>query len=261
MHDVLHQQLGVLIDKYGLDVLDASQTVATELHQACPDHCADVDRLVAALRHGVVHCLLVLAEAGKLKTADLSAQARRLATETEMHKAEAQEAVDTWAKFIGSMPIPSTSPWQREPSGLHTRFYGLGEVLIVGVAGLVASMLPWLMVLQEKHGGYFLLPVGIDQLASHTLLNLLGALGGFLGGALGWMLGSPLSLEFSTSRSASARRVSAACLAAAVGSFFGLWLGYQHFADVGAFFGPLLAAGLGAFVATIYTFDSRSVGV
>jgi hypothetical protein len=42
---------------------------------------------------------------------------------------------------------------------------------------------------------------------------------------------------------------------AALGSFFGLWLGYHHIADVGAFLGAFVGAGAGAFLACVYTWD------
>ena len=62
-----------------------------------------------------------------------------------------------------------------------------------------------------------------------------------MGGAFGWMLGTPLSLEFAvTAGKASAHRVIIAALAAGLGSFFGLWVGYHHVADIGAFLGTLL---------------------
>jgi hypothetical protein len=263
MNDVLRQQIIALIDKYGLDVLDMSQTVASELRLACPDRCPEIDGLVTALRHGVVHYLLVLAEAGKMQTADLPAQVQRLCAEACLDEGEAQQAVTTWADIIGTMPIPGAGgpAWRREPRGLHERFYGLGHVLIVGLAGLAGSMLPWFAVLEEKRGHNFFIPVEWDSLSTHSLLNLLGAAGGFLGGALGWMLGSPLSLEFKVSGGvASTHRVIAASLGAALGAFFGLWFGYHRFADIGAILGPFLGAGLGAFLETVYSFAYRRMG-
>ena len=117
------------------------------------------------------------------------------------------------------------------------------------------------MVLEEKRGHHFFIAARMDSLGAHALLNLLGAAGGFLGGALGWMLGTPLSLEFQVSGGlASAHRVIVASLAAALGSFFGLWLAYHHIADIGAFVGPLLGAGIGTFLATISTFTYRRMG-
>ena len=219
--------------------------------------------LVAALRHGVVHYLLVLAEANKLESADLPAQARRLSAEAGLKEGEAQQAVNTWASIIGKVPIRRVgqSLWRQEPRGLHERFYGLGNVLIVGLAGLSASMLPWFAVLEEKRGHHFFIPLDWDSLTTHSVLNLLGAAGGFLGGALGWMLGSPLSLEFKVSGGvASTHRVIAASLGAALGSFFGLWFGYHRFADIGAILGPFLGAGLGAFLETVYSFAYRRMG-
>jgi hypothetical protein len=264
MKDLPREQILALIDQYGPDVLDMSQTVATELQLACPGRRAEVDGLVAALRHGVVHYLLVLAEAGKIETADLPAQVLRLCAEAGLNEVDARRAVGTWADIIGTMSIPreGDSAWRREPRALHrARFAGLRDPLIVGLTGLLASMLPWLVVLEEKRGHHFLIPVEMDLLGTHALLNLLGAVGGFLGGALGWMLGSPLSLEFQESGGlASAHRVIAASLAAGLGSFFGLWLGYHHLADIGTFFGPFLGAGIGAFLASIYTFTYRRMG-
>ncbi len=264
MNDLPRQQIRALIDAYGPHVLDMSRTVASELHLACPGRSAEVDGLVAALRHGVVHYLLVLAEAGKLQTSDLPAQVLRLRTEAGLEEVEAQRAVSTWADIIGTMPIPRAGEraWRHEPRALHrARFAALRDALMVGLAGLLASMLPWLVVLEEKRGHHFFIPVEMHSLGAHALLNLLAAVGGFLGGALGWMLGTPLSLEFQVSGGlASAPRVLAASLAAALGSFFGLWLGYHHYADIGTFFGPLLGAGIGAFLATIYTFSYRRLG-
>jgi hypothetical protein len=264
MNDLPRQQIMALIDKYGPDVLDMSQTMASELHLACPGHSAEVEGLVAALRHGVVHYLLVLAEAGKFATSDLPAQVQRLHVEASLPEAEAERAVHTWAEIVGTIhpSLGGERPWRREPRALHRqRFFGLGYVLIVGMAGLSASMLPWLFVLEEKRGRHFSISAEMDLLGAHALLNLLGAAGGFLGGALGWMLGTPRSLEFQVSGGlASAHRVIAASLAAAFGSFFGLWIAYHHFADIGAFFGPLLGAGIGAFLAAVYTFTYRRMG-
>jgi hypothetical protein len=58
-----------------------------------------------------------------------------------------------------------------------------------------------------------------------------------------------------TAGKASVHRVSAAVLAAALGSFFGLWLGYHHIADIGAFLGAFLGAGAGVFLACVFTWD------
>src|SRR5262249_51695615 len=151
-----------------------------------------------ALRHGVVHYLLVLAETGQLAAADLPKQVRRLRHETDMQEPAAQQAVQTWADIIGKIPPPPAGPsaWRREPQGLHERFFGLGNVLIVGLVGLLASMLPWLAVLEEKRGHHIFIPVEMESMGVHAILNLLAAAGGFFGGALGWMFGTPLSLEF-----------------------------------------------------------------
>ena len=64
--DPPREQLMALVASYGLDVLDMARTVESELHICCPGDTAEVNALVAALRHGVVHYLLVLAENGKL---------------------------------------------------------------------------------------------------------------------------------------------------------------------------------------------------
>jgi hypothetical protein len=55
---------------------------------------------------------------------------------------------------------------------------------------------------------------------------------------------------------ASVRRVGVASGAAALGAFFGLWLGYHHVADIGAILGALLGAGAGAFLACVFTWDT-----
>jgi hypothetical protein len=264
MPNDVRQQIMTLINSYGPDVLDMSGTVASELHLACPGCHDEVEGLVAALRHGVVHYLLVRAEAGKLETSDLPGQVSRLCFEAGLSQADAQRAVDAWAEVIGALRLPragSGPAWRHEPKGLHQRYFGLGEVVIVGMAGLIASMLPWLVVLEEKRGHHFLIPVDMDALGAHALLNLLGAAGGFLGGALGWMVGSPLSLDFQVNRAASGRRLIASSLAAALGSFFGLWAGYHHFADIGTFLGSLLGAGLMTFLATVFTFKYQPLGI
>jgi hypothetical protein len=257
------QQIVALINAYGPDVLDMSGTVASELEASCPQHTAECEALVAALQHGVVHYLLVLAETKKLETADLPAQVTRLRSEAGLDEALAQRAVSTWADIVREMSIPAnlSRPWRLEPRALHRgRFSALRDVLIVGMAGLSASMLPWLVVLEEKRGHHFFIPE-MSALGTHTLLNLLGAAGGFLGGALGWMLGTPLSMEFQVSGGiASMHRILAASVAAALGSFLGLWLAYHHWGDLGAFFGPFLGAGIASFVATITTFTRRRLG-
>jgi len=70
------EEILALVASYGPDVLDLSRTVESELHLLCPDQPNAVNALVAALRHGVVHYLLVLAESGKLAAADLPARRR-----------------------------------------------------------------------------------------------------------------------------------------------------------------------------------------
>jgi hypothetical protein len=264
MNDGPRQCILSLIATYGPDVLNMSRTVEGELHLTCPQASAEVNGLIAALRHGVVHYLLVLEEAGKLDTIDVPAQVQRLRTEAGLEEAEAQRAVNTWADIIATGLKTQTGErtWRQEPGELHrARFSGLRDALIVGLAGLSGSLLPWMMVLEEKRGHHWFISAQMDALGAHALLNLFGALGGFLGGALGWMFGSPLSLEFQVSGGlASAHRVIVASLAAGLGSYFGLWLGYHHVADIGAFFGPLLGAGIAAFLATIFTFTRRRMG-
>jgi hypothetical protein len=264
MKDSPRQLIEALIASYGPDVLDMSGTVASELHVAFPQHTAEVEGLVTALQHGVVHHMLVLAESGKFETRNLAAQVSRLCYEANMSEAEAERAVNTWADIVGTMSIPRDreTPWRREPKALHRhRFSALRDVLVVGIAGLLASMLPWLMVLEEKRGHHFFIPAHMDALGTHALLNLLGAAGGFLGGALGWMLGSRVSLEFQISGGlASVHRLIVSSVAAALGSFFGLWLAYHHVADIGAFFGPLLGAGIATFLAAKLTFTYRRMG-
>jgi hypothetical protein len=253
------EQILALVASYGPDVLDLSRTVESELHLLCPDKPDEVNSLVVALRHGVVHYLLVLAETGKLATADLPAQVRRLSTEAGLSETEAERAVNMWADIVGTIKISrgSSGAYRRKPKGLpHTALAALGPIVIVGVGGLLGSMLPWIAVLEERHRQHFIIPGNISALGTHTILNLVGAVGGFLGGALGWMLGTPLSLEFAvTAGRASVHRVIAAALAAGLGSFFGLWLGYHHVADIGALAGTLLGAGIGAFLATVFTWD------
>jgi hypothetical protein len=256
MNEAVCRQIKSLIATQGPLVLDMSGTVASELRLACPGCTGDID--------GVVHYLLVLAETGKLETSDLPAQVQRLRAEANLTEDEARGAVDTWADVVKTLRFPKEGEpaWREEPAALHRgRFSVFRDVGIVGTTGLFASMLPWILVLEEKRGRHFLIPAALDLLGEHALLNLMGAAGGFLGGALGWMLGTPLSLEFRVSGGlASARRLTTASLAAGLGSFFGLWLGYHHIADVGAFSGSFLGAGIGAFVASIYTFSYRSLG-
>jgi hypothetical protein len=248
-----------LVASYGPDVLDMSRTVESELHIRCPDQPDEVNALVAALRHGVVHYLLVLAENGKLPSADLPAQVQRLSAEAGLTESEAERAVHMWADIIAAIRMPTASgvAWRREPRGLHRSVLAaLAPVIIVGTAGALASMLPWIVVVAERHGTHFLIPANLSPLGTHTLLNLAGAAGAFLGGAVGWMIGTPLSLEFVvTAGQASVHRVGVAALAAALGSFFGLWLGYHHIADIGAFLGALLGTGVAVFLACVFTWD------
>jgi hypothetical protein len=257
--DPPREQLMALLATYGLDVLDMSRTVESELHTCCPGNADEVNGLVAALRHGVVHYLLVLAEAGNLNSADLPAQIQRLSSESGLNQSAAERSVLMWADIIRAVPVPGASgtAWRREPGRLHrTSLLPLVPVAIVGAAGALASMLPWILVVAEKHGEHFLIPATVNALGTHTLLNLAGAAGGFLGGAAGWMLGTPLSLAFVvTPNTNSIHRVSVAVVAAGLGSFFGLWLGYHHIADIGAFLGALAGAAAGAFLASVYTWD------
>jgi hypothetical protein len=259
MTDRPREQVLALVASYGPDVLDMSRTLESELHLCCPDQRDEVNALVVALRHGVVHYLLVLAEKGELSSADLPAQVRRLSAEAGMNESEAEHAVHMWADIIAAMKISSGGgvAWRREPRGLHrTLLAALTPEIIVGAAGALASMLPWIVVVAERHGEHFLIPASLSDLGTHTLLNLAGAVGGFLGGALGWAIGTPLSLEFVlTAGKASVHRVSVAVLAAALGSFFGLWLGYHYIADIGAFLGAFLGTGAGAFLACVFTWD------
>jgi hypothetical protein len=259
MTDCPREQILALVASGGPDVLDMTRTVESELHLRCPNQPDEVNALVTALRHGVVHYLLVLAENGELSAADLPAQVQRLSAESGLDGSEAERAVHMWADIMSAIKISTGSgvAWRREPRGLHrTTLAALAPVLIVGAAGAIASMLPWIVVVAETHGEHFLIPANMSALGTHTLLNLAGAAGGFLGGALGWMIGTPLSLEFVvTAGKASFHRVSMAVLAAALGSFFGLWLGYHHIADVGAFLGTLLGSGIGAYLACVYTWD------
>jgi hypothetical protein len=260
MTDCPREQILALVASYGPDVLDMSRTVESELHNGCPGQPDEVNALVAALQHGVVHYLLVLAENGKLPSADLPGQVRRLNAEAGLQEGQAERAVGMWADIIAAirMPDAGTAAWRREPRGLpHTPLAGLAPVLIIGATGALASMLPWIVVVAERHGEHFLIPASLGALGTHACLNLAGAAGGFFGGALGWMFGTPLSLEFVvTGGKASFHRVSVAALATALGAFFGLWLGYHHIADIGAFLGAFLGAGIAAFLACVYTWDN-----
>jgi hypothetical protein len=257
--DPPREQLMALVASYGLDVLDMARTVESELHICCPGDTAEVNALVAALRHGVVHYLLVLAENGNLGSADLAAQIQRLSAESGLEGGTAERAVLMWADIIRALPVPAAggAAWRREPRSLHrTSLLPLVPLVIVGAAGAIASVLPWILVVAEKHGEHFLIPATMSALGTHTLLNLAGAAGGFLGGAAGWMLGTPLSLAFVvTPNTNSIHRMSVAAVATALGSFFGLWLGYHHIADVGAFLGAFVGAGAGSFLSSVYTWD------
>jgi hypothetical protein len=257
--DAPREQLKALVATYGLDVLDMSRTVESELHICCPGDADEVNALVAALRHGVVHYLLVLAENGNLASADLPAQIQRLSIESGLNQNAAERAVRMWTDIIRSVPVPGASgtAWRREPRRLHrTSLLRLVPAAIVGAAGALASMLPWIVVVEERHGEHFLIPATMSALGTHTLLNLAGAAGGFLGGAAGWMFGTPLSLAFVLNPNTNSfHRVAVAVVAAALGSFFGLWLGYHHIADIGTFPGAFVGAGAGAFLASVYTWD------
>jgi hypothetical protein len=259
MTDRLREQILALVASYGPDVLDMSRTLESELHLWCPDQPDEVNRLVAALRHGVVHYLLVLAESGKLATADIPAQIRRLSAESGLTETEADQAVRTWADIIGAIDISGGKgkPGSRTLMSLRrtSSLSALSSMVLVGLAGSMGSILPWIILLEERHE-HFLISGNLSALGTHTILNLLGAAGGFAGGTLGWMLGTPLSFQFRLSaRLDSAHRLMVAGFAAALGSFFGLWLGYHHVADIGAFFGALLCAGVGTFLATVFTWD------
>jgi hypothetical protein len=257
--DPPREQLLAIVATYGLDVLDMTRTVESELHRCCPADADEVNALVAALRHGVVHYLLVLAENGNLASADLPAQMQRLSAESGLNPSAAERAVLMWADIFRAIPIPRASgaAWRREPRRLHrTSLLPFVPVAIVGAAGAMASMLPWILVVAEEHRDHFLIPASMSALGRHALLNLAGAAGGFLGGGAGWMFGTPLSLAFVLNpNTASLHRVSVAAVAAALGSIIGLWLGYHHIADIGAFLGAFVGAGAGAFLASVYTWD------
>jgi hypothetical protein len=259
MADRLREQIVALVNSYGPDVLDMSRTLESELHLCCPDQPDDVNSLVAALRHGVVHYLLVLAENGKLATADLPAQARRLNAESGLGQIQAERAVHMWADIMGTINFSRGKPKPGSRTVMSMRrtstLSALGDLFLVGLAGSMGSMLPWIALIEERHE-HFLIPGGMSALGTHTVLNLLGAAGGFAGGAFGWIVGTPLSFQFALSAKLdSAHRLIVAALAAALGSFFGLWLGYHHVADIGAFLGALLCAGIATFLATVFTWD------
>jgi hypothetical protein len=259
MVDRPRDELMALVASYGPRVLDMAGTVESELHIHCPDSADEVNGLVVALRHGVVHYLLVLAENGKLASADLPAQVHRLCAESSLDASAAERAVHMWADIVRSIPPPGASrmAWRVVPENLrHRALLPFVPVVLIGGAGAVASMLPWVLVVAESHGEHFLIPKTMSALGTHTILNLAGAAGGFLGGAAGWMIGTPVSLAAAiTPFTDSRHRVTAAAVAAALGSFFGLWLGYHHIADIGAFLGAFLGAGAGVFLSSVYTWD------
>jgi hypothetical protein len=259
MADRPRDELMTLVASYGPRVLDMAGTVESELHIHCPDSPDEVNGLVAALRHGVVHYFLVLAENGKLATADLHAQIHRLIAESGMDAGAAERAVHLWADIVKSIAPPGASrmAWRVVPAELrHRALLPFVPVVLIGGAGAVASMLPWVLVMADSQGEHYLIPKTMSALGTHTILNLAGAAGGFLGGALGWMFGTPVSLAAAiTPFTDSRHRVTVAAIAAAVGSFFGLWLGYHHVADIGAFLGAFLGAGAGVFVSSVYTWD------
>jgi hypothetical protein len=253
------EELMAMVASYGPRFLDMAGTVESELHIHCPDSPDEVNGLVAALRHGVVHYLLVLAERGQLASADLPAQINRLIAESGMDDSAAERAVNSWADIVRAIPPPGASrmAWKVVPGDIRRReFLPFVPIMIIGGAGALASMLPWVLVLAESHEEHFLIPKTMSALGTHTILNLTGAAGGFFGGALGWMLGTPLSLAAAVNQFTDSRhRVIASAIAAATGSFFGLWLGYHHIADIGAFLGAFLGAGAGVFLSSVYTWD------
>src|SRR5262245_34182624 len=223
MVDRPREELIALVASYGPRVLDMARTVESELHLHCPDSPDEVNALVAALQHGVVHYLLVLAEHHKLPSADLSGQVHRLIAESGMDADAAERAVHMWADIVKSIPPPGASrmAWRVVPGDLQRRaFLPFVPVAIIGVAGALASMLPWVLVVAESHGEHFLIPKAMSALGTHTILNLAGAVGGFLGGAAGWMFGTPVSLAAAVTQFTDSRhRVTAAAIAAALGSF------------------------------------------
>jgi hypothetical protein len=137
MTDRPREEILALVASYGPDVLDMARTVESELHRSCPDQSDEVNALVAGLRHGVVHYLLVLAENGKLSTADLPAQARRLSAESGLSESQAERAVHMWADIISAIDTSGGSrvAWRREPRGLHrTVLLTLGPVGMASIS-------------------------------------------------------------------------------------------------------------------------------
>ena len=168
------EQILALVASYGPDVLDLSRTVESELHLLCRDKPREVNSLVAALRHGVVHYLLALAESSKLPAADLPAHVRRLSGESGLTETEAEQAVKMWADIIGAIKMSSTTGVAGAASPmtcLEPRVAALVPVIIVGMAGLLGSMLPWIVVLEERRGGHFLIPEKMSALGTHAVLN------------------------------------------------------------------------------------------
>jgi hypothetical protein len=259
MVDRPREEVMALVASYGPRVLDMAGTLESELHIHCPESPDEVNALVTALRHGVVHYLLMLSENGRLASADLPAQVHRLIAESGMDSEAAERAVHLWADIVHAIPAPGASrmAWRVVPGDLrHRALLPFVPVIIIGGAGAVASMLPWVLVLAESQGEHFLIPKSMSALGTHTILNLAGAGGAFLGGAVGWMIGTPMSLAAAVNQFTDSRhRVTAAAVAAALGSFFGLWLGYHHVADIGAFLGAFLGAGTGVFLSSVYTWD------
>src|SRR6516225_9324592 len=123
MADRPREELMALVASYGPRVLDMARTVESELHIHCPDSPDEVNALVAALRHGVVHYFLVLAENGKLASADLPAQVQRLCAESSLDASAAERAVHMWADIVRSIPPPGASrmAWRVVPENLRHR--------------------------------------------------------------------------------------------------------------------------------------------
>src|SRR5262245_44061941 len=123
MADRPRDELLALVATYGPRVLDMAGTVESELHIHCPESRDEVNALVAALRHGVVHYLLVLAEHGRLPSADLPAQVHRLIAESGMDASAAERAVHMWADIVRSIPPPGASrmAWRVIPADVRHR--------------------------------------------------------------------------------------------------------------------------------------------